>query len=156
LIGVDILDECDSAQAFMRQYGWTSPTVNDPGASIRDGYGLLGQPITSFYDASRARADACDGSAVTKMRSVPTSTRPSDPDPYQAKEGKGKSSVQAVISRRAIISASRGAAPFGGTYSVESPVTPASASSRTTHRSIIGRPTGNGVASYTTSSCSAP
>jgi len=38
----------------MPEYGWTSPTVNDPGASIRDGSGLLGQPITLFYDASRA------------------------------------------------------------------------------------------------------
>ena len=52
-----------------------------------------------------------------------------------------------AISRRAIRSGSRGAEPFGGTYSVERPVTPESARWRTSHGSMNGRPTGNGVAS---------
>jgi hypothetical protein len=35
----------------MREFGWTYPSVFDPPASIRDGLGLLGQPVTLFYDA---------------------------------------------------------------------------------------------------------
>ena len=34
LIGAEILDECDSARAFMREYGWTSSTLNDPGPRL--------------------------------------------------------------------------------------------------------------------------
>ncbi len=51
-IGVDILDERGSALDFMREYGWTYPSVYDPSGTIRDGLGLLGQPVTLFYDAS--------------------------------------------------------------------------------------------------------
>jgi cytochrome c biogenesis protein CcmG, thiol:disulfide interchange protein DsbE len=51
-IGVDILDERGSARDFMREYGWTYPSVYDPSGAIRDGLGLLGQPVTLFYDAS--------------------------------------------------------------------------------------------------------
>jgi len=36
----------------MRDYGWTYPSVYDPNAAIRDGLGLLGQPVTLFYDRS--------------------------------------------------------------------------------------------------------
>ena len=50
-LGVDILDARESARAFMREFGWTYPSVFDPPASIRDGLGLLGQPVTLFYDA---------------------------------------------------------------------------------------------------------
>jgi cytochrome c biogenesis protein CcmG, thiol:disulfide interchange protein DsbE len=51
-LGVDILDERGSARAFMRECGWTYPSVYDPSGAIRDGLGLLGQPVTLFYDAS--------------------------------------------------------------------------------------------------------
>ena len=51
-LGVDILDERGSAREFMREYGWTYPSVFDGSGSIRDGLGLLGQPATLFYDAS--------------------------------------------------------------------------------------------------------
>jgi len=51
-IGVDVLDQRDAARAFMREYGWTYPSVYDPTGAIRDGLGLLGQPVTLFYDAS--------------------------------------------------------------------------------------------------------
>lgn len=51
-VGVDILDERASARRFMREYGWTYPSVYDVSGSIRDGLGLLGQPVTLFYDAS--------------------------------------------------------------------------------------------------------
>ena len=60
-VGVDILDERDSARAFMREYGWTYPSVYDPTGAIRDGLGLLGQPVTLFYDASGALVDTWTG-----------------------------------------------------------------------------------------------
>jgi cytochrome c biogenesis protein CcmG/thiol:disulfide interchange protein DsbE len=50
-IGVDILDQRASARDFMREFGWTYPSVYDPTGAIRDGLGLLGQPVTLFYDA---------------------------------------------------------------------------------------------------------
>ena len=60
-VGVDILDERDSARAFMREFGWTYPSVYDPTGAIRDGLGLLGQPVTLFYDASGALVDTWTG-----------------------------------------------------------------------------------------------
>ena len=51
-LGVDILDERGSARGFMREYGWTYPSVFDGAGAIRDGLGILGQPATLFYDAS--------------------------------------------------------------------------------------------------------
>lgn len=51
-LGVDILDERGSARGFMREYGWTYPSVFDASGAIRDGLGLFGQPATLFYDAS--------------------------------------------------------------------------------------------------------
>jgi hypothetical protein len=36
----------------MTEFGWTYPSVYDPMGAIRDGLGLLGQPVTLFYDAS--------------------------------------------------------------------------------------------------------
>jgi len=36
----------------MHEYGWTYPSVYDLNGAIRDGLGLLGQPVTLFYDAS--------------------------------------------------------------------------------------------------------
>lgn len=50
-LGVDILDTRESARAFMREFGWTYPSLYDPPAAIRDGLGLLGQPWTLVYDA---------------------------------------------------------------------------------------------------------
>ena len=51
-LGLDILDERGSARAFMREYGWTYPSVFDGPGAIRDELGILGQPATLFYDAS--------------------------------------------------------------------------------------------------------
>jgi len=51
-VGVDILDERGSARRFMDEFGWTYPSVFDLPGAIRDGLGLLGQPVTLFYDAS--------------------------------------------------------------------------------------------------------
>ena len=39
-------------RAFIREFGWTYPSVYDPTGAIRDGLGLIGQPVTLFYDAS--------------------------------------------------------------------------------------------------------
>jgi thiol-disulfide isomerase/thioredoxin len=51
-LGLDILDERGSAREFMREYGWTYPSVFDSTGAIRDGLGILGQPATLFYDPS--------------------------------------------------------------------------------------------------------
>jgi len=51
-LGVDILDEREAARRFIREFGWAYPSVFDLPGSIRDGLGLLGQPVTLFYDAS--------------------------------------------------------------------------------------------------------
>jgi hypothetical protein len=36
----------------MSEFGWTYPSVYDPTGAIRDGLGLLGQPVTLFHNAS--------------------------------------------------------------------------------------------------------
>jgi len=60
-IGVDILDARASAREFMREFGWTYPSVFDPPAAIRDGLGVLGQPATLFYDAAGNLVDIWPG-----------------------------------------------------------------------------------------------
>lgn len=50
-LGVDILDSRGSAREFMLEMGWTYPSVFDQNGAIRDGLGLIGQPVTLFYDA---------------------------------------------------------------------------------------------------------
>lgn len=50
-LGVDILDSREGARDFIATYGWDFPSVFDPGAEIRDGLGLLGQPVSLFYAA---------------------------------------------------------------------------------------------------------
>jgi len=45
----------------MREHGWTYQSVYDPSGAIRDGLGLLGQPVTLFYDASGALVDTWTG-----------------------------------------------------------------------------------------------
>jgi thiol-disulfide isomerase/thioredoxin len=56
-LGVDILDARESARAFMREFGWTYPSVYDPPGAIRDGLGLLGQPVTLFYNRNGVLVD---------------------------------------------------------------------------------------------------
>jgi thiol-disulfide isomerase/thioredoxin len=51
-LGVDILDVREGAREFMREFGWTYPSVYDPPGAIRDGLGLVGQPWTLLYDSS--------------------------------------------------------------------------------------------------------
>jgi hypothetical protein len=45
----------------MTEFGWTYPSVYDPTGAIRDGLGLLGQPVTLFYDASGALVNTWTG-----------------------------------------------------------------------------------------------
>jgi cytochrome c biogenesis protein CcmG/thiol:disulfide interchange protein DsbE len=60
-LGVDLLDARASARDFMAEFGWTYPSVFDPPAAIRDGLGLLGQPVTLFYDAAGELVDRWPG-----------------------------------------------------------------------------------------------
>ena len=60
-IGVDMLDERTSAAGFIKEAGWTYPSVFDPDGAIRDNLGFLGQPVTIFYDASGNRVDDWQG-----------------------------------------------------------------------------------------------
>jgi cytochrome c biogenesis protein CcmG/thiol:disulfide interchange protein DsbE len=60
-LGVDILDAREDARAFMREVGWTYPSVFDVTGAIRDGLGLVGQPVTLFYDAAGELVDTWIG-----------------------------------------------------------------------------------------------
>jgi thiol-disulfide isomerase/thioredoxin len=50
-LGVDILDSLDGARGFIADHGLTYPSVFDPPGAIRDSLGMIGQPVTVFYDA---------------------------------------------------------------------------------------------------------
>jgi cytochrome c biogenesis protein CcmG/thiol:disulfide interchange protein DsbE len=50
-LGVDILDSRDGARGFIDEHGLTYPSVFDPSGAIRDSFGMIGQPVTVFYDA---------------------------------------------------------------------------------------------------------
>jgi thiol-disulfide isomerase/thioredoxin len=65
-LGVDILDARGSARTFMREAGWTYPSVFDPPGAIRDGLGLLGQPVTLFYRADGELVDRWVGPIPAK------------------------------------------------------------------------------------------
>jgi len=60
-LGVDILDSRSSARDFMREFGWTYPSVYDPTGEIRDRLGLVGQPVTLFYDAAGVLVSTWNG-----------------------------------------------------------------------------------------------
>jgi len=66
-IGVDILDQRGSARDFMHEFGWTYPSVYDPTGAIRDGLGLLGQPVTLFYNASGGLVDTHVGAVTAAL-----------------------------------------------------------------------------------------
>jgi thiol-disulfide isomerase/thioredoxin len=54
-LGVDVLDQRAAAQAFIRKYGWTYPSVFDPTGAIRNDLGFVGQPVTVVFDSSGKR-----------------------------------------------------------------------------------------------------
>jgi hypothetical protein len=41
----------------MREFGWTYPSLFDPPGVVRDGLGVLGQPVTLFYGADGELVD---------------------------------------------------------------------------------------------------
>lgn len=54
-LGVDISDQRDAARKFIREFGWTFPSVFDPDNEILSSMGLLGAPVTIVFDASSER-----------------------------------------------------------------------------------------------------
>jgi thiol-disulfide isomerase/thioredoxin len=66
-LGIDVLDARPDAEAFIQEFGWSYPSVFDRNAEIRDGLGLLGQPVTLFYDASGALIDTHAGAISPEL-----------------------------------------------------------------------------------------
>jgi cytochrome c biogenesis protein CcmG, thiol:disulfide interchange protein DsbE len=60
-LGVDILDSRDGARGFIDEHGLTYPSVFDPSGNIRDSFGVIGQPVTVFYDAQGNVAETWEG-----------------------------------------------------------------------------------------------
>ena len=60
-LGVDILDSRDGARGFLAEHGLTYPSVFDPSGAIRDHLGMVGQPVTVFYDAEGNLVSSWDG-----------------------------------------------------------------------------------------------
>ena len=60
-LGIDVLDSREDARAFIREYGWTYPSVFDATHAIPTSLGHSGQPVTLFYDADGTLLDAVDG-----------------------------------------------------------------------------------------------
>lgn len=50
-LGVDILDSLDGARGFIADHALAYPSIFDPSGAIRDSLGMIGQPVTVFYDA---------------------------------------------------------------------------------------------------------
>lgn len=61
-LGVDVLDTRADARAFIEEFGWPYPSIFDRTGSIRDSLGIVGQPVTVFYDASGNVMDIHPGS----------------------------------------------------------------------------------------------
>lgn len=60
-LGVDIVDSLDGARAFIAEHDLTYPSIFDPSGAIRDSLGLIGQPVTVFYDAEGNVASSYPG-----------------------------------------------------------------------------------------------
>lgn len=63
-VGVDILDQRTSAQAFIRKYGWTYPSVFDPTGAIRGDLGFVGQPVTMVIDSAGKHVFTASGAVA--------------------------------------------------------------------------------------------
>ena len=53
-VGIDIVDTLGGARGFIDDYDLAYPSLFDPTGAIRDALGMLGQPVTVFYDADGA------------------------------------------------------------------------------------------------------
>ena len=60
-LGVDILDSLDGARSFIADHAIVYPSVFDPPGAIRDSFGMIGQPVTVFYDANGEVVSSWDG-----------------------------------------------------------------------------------------------
>lgn len=50
-LGIDVLDARESALAFIREQGWTWPHLFDAAGDVMVDRGMLGPPVTLFFDA---------------------------------------------------------------------------------------------------------
>jgi cytochrome c biogenesis protein CcmG, thiol:disulfide interchange protein DsbE len=66
-LGIDILDSIDGARGFIDEHGLTYPSVFDPSGAIRDSLGMIGQPVTVFYDADGNVAMTYPGQLTQKV-----------------------------------------------------------------------------------------
>lgn len=60
-LGVDILDSLDGGRGFIAEHGLAYPSIFDPSGAIRDSLGMIGQPVTVFYDAEGNVAETYQG-----------------------------------------------------------------------------------------------
>jgi cytochrome c biogenesis protein CcmG, thiol:disulfide interchange protein DsbE len=51
-LGVDILASLGGARGFIAEHGLAYPSIFDPSGAIRDSLGVIGQPVTIFYDTA--------------------------------------------------------------------------------------------------------
>lgn len=49
-VGLNISDDRDDAKGFLRKYGWTWPSLADPGAELAGSLGLYGHPAVAVLD----------------------------------------------------------------------------------------------------------
>jgi len=66
-LGIDVLDARPDAVDFIDEFGWRYPSVFDRNGEIRDRLGLLGQPVTLFYDASGTLVDTHVGAISPEL-----------------------------------------------------------------------------------------
>ena len=50
ILGVDIQDTQEDAQAYINEFGLTFPNVRDPNGAVSIDYGVIGLPVTFFID----------------------------------------------------------------------------------------------------------
>jgi cytochrome c biogenesis protein CcmG/thiol:disulfide interchange protein DsbE len=60
-LGIDIQDQRPPAQQFIRDSGWPYPSLFDPTSDIQHGLGLVGQPVTLFFDRQGNRIRTYSG-----------------------------------------------------------------------------------------------
>jgi cytochrome c biogenesis protein CcmG, thiol:disulfide interchange protein DsbE len=63
LIGIDIRDEAEPAQAFYRRYDWRHPSISDPTGEKAASLGLQGQPITYFLNEEHEIVETIAGAS---------------------------------------------------------------------------------------------
>jgi len=54
-LGLDVQDQRAPAQEFIRDFGWSYPSVFDPTNAVHTSLGVVGQPVTLFFDRKGQR-----------------------------------------------------------------------------------------------------